>query len=159
MKNVFQGALNFLTNSDGSVKTLFNGKITASQLAWVVIAVILLCLVLTLVKKIAKVFLIVAIVAVCAVQFGLASPTQLKDIAGSIAKTGTEYYEKVASENKSVSFDNGNLKVQIDGEWVSVGNITSIINGAHDTLTVVIDGVSHTVDDGQVAEVINTLVD
>ena len=142
-----QQILNF-TDADGKVITLFDGAITLSQLVMILLCIVAVIVLFKLLKGLFKVAIIAVTVIFFVVQLGIASPTQLKDVANVIEEKGVEAYNSLvsASENIRVTEDN-TIEVCIDDAWVNIEDIKSIISGAEDKLTVIIDGVSHVIED------------
>lgn len=149
-----QQILNF-TDADGKVITLFDGAITLSQLVMILLCIVAVIVLFKLLKGLFKVAIIAVTVIFFVVQLGIASPTQLKDVANVIEEKGVEAYNSLvsASENIRVTEDN-TIEVCIDDAWVNIEDIKSIISGAEDKLTVIIDGVSHVIEDENIQKLL-----
>ena len=148
---------NFASGADGEVKTYFDGRITQSQLIVGIIAIVAVLFILKFVKSIAKLFCTIAIVCVCLVQFGLATPDQLVDIAGKMKDTGMAYYEKVATASENIKLTDGNLSFRIGDKWINASDIKSVVSGKENTLTVITGTDTLTIDDKTIIEVLKTL--
>ena len=149
-----QQILNF-TDADDKVITLFDGAITLSQLVMILLCIVAVIVLFKLLKGLFKVAIIAVTVIFFVVQLGIASPTQLKDVANVIEEKGVEAYNSLvsASENIRVTEDN-TIEVCIDDAWVNIEDIKSIISGAEDKLTVIIDGVSHVIEDENIQKLL-----
>ena len=156
MREQLQQIFNFVTGSNGEVKTYFDGKVTQSQLIVGIVCIVAILFVLAFVKKVAKILCTVVILCFMLVHFGVASPAQITDVAGKISETGISYYQKVASASENVKITDKSIAVKINEDWINVENIQGVVTGSEDVMTVIIDGKSYPIDDKSVIEVLKT---
>jgi uncharacterized membrane protein len=86
-----QQLLNF-KNSNGEVLTVFNGKLTLSQLVMIITVILVIAFVVKLLKGVVRTVCIVVALCILAIHFGLTSPTQLKDVSTQLATNGISAY-------------------------------------------------------------------
>lgn len=118
--------LNF-TGADGKVVTYFGGRVTRSQLLAIVLCIVAVLVVLKVLKGIIKTVVVAGVVCVALVHFGIASPQQLKDVALQIQEKGVQAYNALADASENIKLDGSSIMVKIDGKWVDVTDISSII--------------------------------
>lgn len=148
-----------MANEKGEVITFFDGKVTLSQLAVVVIAILAVGLVLKLVKGILKTGLAIGIALFALIYFGFASPDQLKDVAGQIAKQGAAVYEQYQEASDFIKYEDNKLYVSPDKEtWVDVTTIKSVVKGTNDSISVVTPDGTYAFTDSKVIELISSFI-
>lgn len=148
-----------MANEKGEVITFFDGKVTLSQLAVVVIAILAVGLVLKLVKGILKTGLAIGIALFALVYFGFASPDQLKDVAGQIAKQGAAVYEQYQEASDYIKYEGDKLYVSPDKEtWVDVTTIKSVVKGTNDSISVVTPDDTYAFTDSKVIELLSSFI-
>ena len=146
-------------NEKGEVITFFDGKITLSQLAVVVIAILAVGLVLKLVKGILKTGLAIGIALFALVYFGLASPDQLKDVADQIAKQGAAVYEQYQEASEYIKYEDDKLYVSPDKTtWIDVTTIKSVVKGNNKSISVVTPDGTYAFTDSKVIELISSFI-
>lgn len=149
--------LNF-TDSEGKVITLFDGKMTLSQAVVGVVAIVGVLLIMKMVKKAFKWALIVAVACVMLVHYNVASPQQLRDVAGQIAEKGVDTYRSFANASQNVKIQGGSVYLRLDdNNWVNVTDISSIIGGGEKDMTVVVGGQTYTISDDIAQDLLNSL--
>lgn len=150
-----QQLANFCTKN-GEAITFFDGKVTLSQVIMVVAALIVVSFAIKLLKGALKTIVVIGAICFALVYYGVASPTQLKDAAEVIAQQGVQAYEKLADASENIKIQGNSVKVRIDGSWVDVADVSSIIKTADGVATVIVDGTSHVVDDSGVISLLNS---
>lgn len=148
-----QELFNF-TNANGEVITLFGGKITLSQALMILLAAAVILFALKVLKSIVRTIVIVVAICVCLVHFNIASPDQIKDAATQIAQTGIASYQTVVDSSQNIRYQGNTIQVNLNDNWVDVGNITSIVGGENGKATVVANGKSYVVNDSAVIQLL-----
>jgi hypothetical protein len=148
-----QQLLNF-KNSNGEVITLFNGKVTLSQLIMFILVVVVVAFFFKLLSGIIRTVAIIIAVCVLAIHLGLTSPTQLKDVSSQLATTGVETYQKVIDASKNIKSSGSTIYIKLGDDWIDITSVDSIIKGADGTLTVISNGVSYLTDDTNIIELL-----
>lgn len=145
-----------LTNANGEVITLFDGKVTLSQALAVVITIAIVFFVMKVVRKTLKLVFTVAAICACLVYFNIASPAQIKDAATQIASVGVESYKTIVDSSKNIRMEGGGIQVNIADNWVDISDITSIVGGDSGKATVVVNGQSYVVEDTVVIQLLKS---
>lgn len=145
-----------LTNANGEVITLFDGKVTLSQALAVVITIAIVFFVMKVVKKTLKLVFTVAAICACLVYFNIASTAQIKDAATQIASAGVESYKTIVDSSKNIRMEGGGIQVNIADNWVDISDITSIVGGDSGKATVVVNGQSYVVEDTVVIQLLKS---
>lgn len=145
-----------LTNANGEVITLFDGKVTLSQALAVVITIAIVFFVMKVVKKTLKLVFTVAAICACLMYFNIASPAQIKDAATQIASAGVESYKTIVDSSKNIRMEGGGIQVNIADNWVDISDITSIVGGDSGKATVVVNGQSYVVEDTVVIQLLKS---
>lgn len=145
-----------LTNANGEVITLFDGKVTLSQALAVVITIAIVFFVMKVVRKTLKLVFTVAAICACLVYFNIASPAQIKDAATQIASAGVESYKTIVDSSKNIRMEGGGIQVNIADNWVDISDITSIVGGDSGKATVVVNGQSYVVEDTVVIQLLKS---
>lgn len=145
-----------LTNANGEVITLFDGRMTLSQALAVVITIAIVFFVMKVVKKTLKLVFTVAAICACLVYFNIASPAQIKDAATQIANAGVESYKTIVDSSKNIRMEGGDIQVNIADNWVDISDITSIVDGDSGKATVVVNGQSYVVEDTVVIQLLKS---
>lgn len=152
-----QGLLNF-ANSDGEVKTYFDGRITQTQLIVIILAVIALIILRKVLKGIVRTLIMVGVACFALVYFGVASPTQIKDTAKTIQDKGIATYQTMAKSSDNIQVKGKDVQIKVGNEWYSVSDIKSVVNvGA--TLSIRVGDKTVAIDDKQVIDLIKTFSD
>ena len=150
-----QRLLNF-TNENGEVITLFDGKVTLSQLVVCIIGLLVVGFALKVLKGIFRTIMEIVAICVVLIHYGIASPTQLADIAGQIKDKGIESYQSFASMSDNIKIEDSDVQIKLNDNWVSVSDITSFIQGDNGVVTVVVDDETITIEDEAVLSLLNT---
>lgn len=145
-----------LTNANGEVITLFDGKMTLSQALAIVVTIAAVLLVMKLVKKTLKLVFTVVAVCICLVYFNIASPSQIKDVASQVASMGVASYQTIANSSKDIRIEGSSIQVNIADNWVDISDITSIVGGDSGKATVVVNGQSFVVEDTAVISLLKS---
>lgn len=145
-----------ICNKDGKAITFFDGKITLSQLIAVIVAVAVIFFAIKVLNKIVKTVVIIVALCACLVYYGVASPTQIKDAAGVIAKNGISTYNKIASASDNIKVEDKTIKLNINDTWIDISDVTSFIETSEGIATVIIDGISYSVDDESIVSLLKT---
>lgn len=151
-----QQFLNF-SNSDGEVKTFFGGRLTLSQLIFIILAVVVVIVVLKLLKGVLRIALTVTTLIIFLLQFGLASPTQLGDITKVIAEEGISAYNTYAKNSDNIKLQNNKIMVRLNDNWYSVNDIDSIVSTGDDSISITINGKSYATRDKTMIKLLNVL--
>lgn len=154
--NKVQQFLNF-SNSDGEVKTFFGGRLTLSQLIFIILAVVIVIVVLKLLKGLLRIALTVTTLIIFLLQFGLASPTQLGDITKVIAEEGISAYNTYAKNSDNIKLQNNKIMVRLNDNWYSVNDIDSIVSTGDDSISITINGKSYATRDKTMIKLLNVL--
>lgn len=151
-----QQFLNF-SNSDGEVKTFFGGRLTLSQLIFIILAVVVVIVVLKLLKGVLRIVLTITTLVIFLLQFGLASPTQLGDITKVIAEEGISAYNTYAKNSDNIKLEDDKIMVKLNDNWYSVNDIDSIISTGDDSISITINGKSYATKDKTMIKLLNVL--
>lgn len=146
--------LNF-TDSTGKVITLFDGKMTLGQVVIILLAVFAVFFILRLCKGVIKFVFTAVVVVVALVWAGVVSPDQLKDVGDKLAQAGTEAYEKFAEASDAVQIEGGDVQINLEGDWVSVSDIKSIIKNG-DSATVITEDGEYVTEDTVILDLLGT---
>lgn len=145
------------SNANGEVATFFGGRFTLSQIITFVIVVTAILLVLKFIKGIVKVFISIALVCIMLVQFGIASPTQLKDIAGTIADKGIETYQVMANASENIKLDGDTIKINIgENNWINVSDIKSYVKSDEGVISITVGKETYAITDENVIKLIES---
>jgi hypothetical protein len=147
-----------LKNSDGTVITLFDGKITLSQLIIMIVAIMAVGIVLKLLKGVIKIVLSVGIACVLLVQADIVSPTQLKDVSSQIANAGVETYKTVAAKSSNIKIKDSTIMLNLNDKWIDIKDIDSVIQSGKNKLTIIVDGMSYLTDDSEVVNLVKSFL-
>ena len=145
-----------IKNSDGEVITFFNGKLTLSQLIFIVVAIVAVILIIKLLKGVVRTVLAVVAICVALVNYGIASPTQIKDAASVISQKGIATYEKLASASENIKVEGSDVQIKLGDNWVNISDVTSFVSTGKDTATINVDGESYAVDDSSIISLLKT---
>lgn len=145
-----------IKNSDGEVITFFDGKITLSQLIFIVVAIIAVVAIIKLLKGVVRTVLAVVAICIALVNYGIASPTQIKDAASVISQKGIATYEKLASASENIKVEGSDVQIKLGDNWVNISDVTSFVSTGKDTATVNVDGESYAVDDSSIISLLKT---
>lgn len=154
IKDKLQGLLNF-ASSNGEVITLFNGKITLSQLIVGIGAIAVIIIALKFLKKTVRTVTLIGAICFALVHYGLATPTQLKDVGMQIAQDGVAKYQAVAEMSENIQLNNNSISIKIEDKWVSLDNIQSFVSTGDDSVSITVDGQSYAVNDKSVVQLLN----
>lgn len=145
------------SNADGEVTTYFGGRFTTSQIVTFVIVVLAIVLVLCFMKSIVKLFISVILVGIMLVQFGIASPTQLKDIADTISSKGIETYQVLANASENIKLEDNTIKIKIgDDNWIDVTDIKSYVKSDEGVISITVGKETYAITDENVIKLIES---
>lgn len=145
-----------IKNSNGEVITFFDGKLTLSQLLFIVVAIIAVVAILKFLKGVVRTVLTVVAICVALVNYGIVSPTQIKDAASVISQRGIATYEKLASASDSIKVEGSDVQVKLGDKWFNVSDVTSFVSTGKDTATINVDGESYAVEDSSIISLLKT---
>ena len=145
-----------IKNSDGEVITFFDGKITLSQLIFIIVAIIAVVAIIKLLKGVVRTVLAVVAICVALVNYGIASPTQIKDTASVISQKGIATYEKLASASENIKVEGSDVQIKLGDNWINISDVTSFVSTGKDTATINVDGESYAVDDSSIISLLKT---
>lgn len=145
-----------IKNSNGEVITFFDGKLTLSQLLFIVVAIIAVVAILKFLKGVVRTVLTVVAICVALVNYGIASPTQIKDAASVISQKGIATYEKLASASDSIKVEGSDVQVKLGDKWFNVSDVTSFVSTGKATATINVDGESYAVEDSSIISLLKT---
>lgn len=148
-----QDLFNF-TDANGEVIMLFDGKMTLSQLVVIIIAIAVVLIALKVIKTAMRAVVCVVAVCFCLVYFNIASPDQLKDVAGQIASAGVSGYQTVIDSSQNIKWEDNSIKVNVEGKWINASDIESIVGGDSGKATIVANGNTYVVDDSAVIQLL-----
>lgn len=145
-----------IKNSNGEVITFFDGKLTLSQLLFIVVAIIVVVAIIKFLKGIVRTVLAVVAICVALVNYGIASPTQIKDAASVISQKGITTYEKMASTSENIKIEGSDVKIKLGDNWVNVSDVTSFVSTGKDKATVNVNCESFAVEDSDIISLLKT---
>lgn len=145
-----------IKNANGEVITFFNGKVTLSQLVFIILAVIVVALVIKFLKGVVRTVITIIAICVALVNYGIASPTQIKDAASVISQKGIATYEKMASASENIKLNGNNIEIKLGDKWINVSDVTSFISTGDGVATVNVDGESYSVEDSNIISLLKT---
>ena len=144
-----------ITNANGEVITFFDGKVTLGQIIAVILCIVVVGIAWKFIKGLLKTAIMIVVVCVALVYFGIASPEQITDVAGTIKEYGVETYQKFADASENIKVAEGSIQINLGDKWVDISEIGSMVSGAKDTVTVNVNGESYTIEDSQVLELLD----
>lgn len=145
-----------IKNSNGEVITFFNGKLTLSQLLFIVIAVIAVIAIIKFLKGVVRTILVVVAICMALINYGVASPTQIKDVTSVISQKGISAYEKMASASENIKIDGSDIHIKLGDNWFNISDVTSFVSTGKGTATVNVDGESFAVEDSDIISLLKT---
>lgn len=145
-----------IKNSNGEVITFFDGKITLSQLIFIIIAIIAVVAIIKLLKGVVRTVLAVIAICVALVNYGVASPTKIKDAASIISQKGISTYEKLASASENIKVEGSDVQIKLRGSWVNISDVTSFVSTGKNTATINVGDESYVVDDSNIISLLKT---
>lgn len=145
-----------IKNSNGEVITFFDGKITLSQLIFIIIAVIAVVAVIKLLKGVVRTVLAIIAICIALVNYGIASPTQIKDAASIISQKGITTYEKLASTSENIKVEGSDVQIKLGNNWINISDVTSFVSTGKNTATVNVGDESYAVDDSNIISLLKT---
>ena len=119
-----------ITNEDGSIKTFFGGRITATQLIVICVCILIGLILISKVKKTVKLIILVAMIASTYFNVQLFSPTKLLGTVSTLAESPLVKKQVVELADKSENIrigDEDALEICVNGTWVNVDKITSFV--------------------------------
>lgn len=130
---------------------LFGGVITAKQLLIAVVMLVVGCIVISVFKKTMR--LVMFTVTMCGgmIYLGIASPSQIKDVASQVTQNGVQAYQSFASASDNIRISGKNLQIKADGNWYNISDITAV-SGRN----VIINGEGYVVDDENIFRLLET---
>lgn len=145
--------LNF-TDSSGTVKTFFGGRVTLNQMIAIVFCIIAVIFVIKFIKGVIKTVVSVALVLIALCYFGVASPDSLKSTATVLKNVGTEAVVSLADSTNSIRLNDDSISINLEGNWVEIDDIDTVVF-TDNSATVVIDDKSYLVEDKSVIQLLN----
>lgn len=145
-----------IKNSNGEVITFFDGKLTLSQLLFIVVAIIAVIAIIKFLKGVVRTILAIVAICIALVNYGIASPTQIKDAASVISQKGIATYEKMASASENIKIDDSNIKIKLGDNWFNISDVTSFVSTGKDKATVNVNGESFAVEDSDIISLLKT---
>lgn len=150
-----QELLNF-TNAEGEVITVFDGKMTLSQLVVIILTLAVVIFALKVFKKAVKWTVIAVALCVCLVHYNIASPEQIRDVATQVASVGVGSFQAIADSSKNIRIEGGSIEINLNDNWVDISEISSIVGGESGKATVVVGDQSYVVDDTAIIKLIKS---
>lgn len=145
-----------IKNSNGEVITFFDGKLTLSQLLFIVVAIIVVIAIIKFLKGVVRTVLAVVAICVALVNYGIASPTQIKDAASIISQKGISTYEKLASASENIKVEGSDVQIKLRDSWVNISDVTSFVSTGKNTATINVGDESYVVDDSNIISLLKT---
>ena len=145
-----------ITNEDGSVKTFFDGRITATQLIVIGIVLIVSIILIAKLKKIGKFIVLVCFIASTYFNVQLFSPAKVVDTVSVIASSPVvkKQVSEMASKSDNIQLTDDKLQVKVAGKWINVNDITSIVKTNEGKLSITVAGQDILVEDTSVIELL-----
>lgn len=140
-------ALMNITDSSGNPITFFDGKITLSQLIVGIVGLVIIFFALKIARGLARGVSIAVTVIAMLIHFGIASPTQLTDTAKLISEKGINSYQEFVKASDNIRVSGSKLEVKINGKWIDVTSISSIVQGDDAHAQIVVNGEKVDIDD------------
>lgn len=146
--------MNF-TDSSGTVKTFFGGKVTLNQMIVIIFCIIAVLFVIKFIKGVIKTVVSVALVLVALCYFGIASPDSVRSTATVIKDIGIDTVSSLADNTDSIKLsDDNSVSINLDGNWIAIDSIDSVVF-TDNSATVVVDNKSYLVEDKSVIQLLN----
>lgn len=145
--------LNF-TDSNGTVKTFFGGKVTLNQMIVIVFCILAVIFVIKFIKGVIKTVVSVTLVLVALCYFGIASPDSIRSTATVIKDIGIDTVSSLADSTDSIKLSDMSVSINLDGNWIDIDSIDSVIF-TDNSATVVIDNKSYLVEDKSVIQLLD----
>lgn len=145
-----------ITNADGSVKTFFDGRITATQLIFIGAVVLIGFILLCKLKKMARFVVLIAVLASIYLDVQLFSPSKMVNAIATIASSPTVKKQVVALADKSdnISMDNNKLQIKVNDTWINLDTITSVVHAEDGNISITVDGKDILISDKAIIELL-----
>lgn len=146
-----------ITNEDGSVKTFFNGSITATQLIFIVAVIIVGLILMAKLKRIGKIVVLVAVIASTYFNVQLFSPTKMLNTATVFVNSPLvkEQVTELANKSDSIRLSGDNLEIKVMDNWISLNAITSVIQLDDGNVSISVGDQNFVVSDEMIIKVLN----
>ena len=136
---------NFLTitNEDGSIKTFFDGRITATQLISICVCILIGIILIIKVKKTVKFIIFIAMIASTYFNVQLFSPTKMISAVSTIAESPVvkQQVTELATKSDNIRIgEDDSLEICVNDTWINVDAITSLIKLDDGTISITVAG-------------------
>ena len=107
---------------DPAVQSVVQGRFTTQQILVALVVIVVVIIAFKILKGIVKTVSIIGGIVLLAIYFGLASPTQIQELASG---TVGSVYEKYQAISHSIEKDGDEVYVKLGDERVPLSEITS----------------------------------
>lgn len=139
-----------ITNSNGEVITLFDGKITLGQLIAVIVALITLIVVFRALRGATRLLLSFAVIMLVALYFNLVSPTQIANVTDKMQEIGSGVLQQFANTSDKIRISDKDVQLNLGGTWVSLSDIDNFVISDSGVVTINFNGETLSSDDSDI---------
>ncbi|MBR1770681.1 MAG: hypothetical protein IJ747_01485 [Lachnospiraceae bacterium] len=107
---------------DGAVQSVVQGRFTTQQVLIAVLAVVAAIVVIKAIKGILKTAVLVGGIIAFVIYFGLATPTQLKDMASETVEKAGQKYQAIS---QSIDVEDGEVYIIVGGKRLPLSDVVS----------------------------------
>ena len=145
-----------ITNADGSVKTFFDGRITATQLIVIAVLFIVSVILIKKLKRMGKLIVLVCFIASTYFNVQLFSPAKVVDTISIIASQPVvkKRVSEMASKSDNIQLIGDELQVKVNDTWINVSDVTSMVKTYDGKLSITVDGKDILVNDKAIIEIL-----
>ena len=145
-----------ITNADGSVKTFFVGRITATQLIVIGVLFVVGLILIKKLKRMGKIIVLVCFIASTYFNVQLFSPAKVVDTVSVIASSPVvkKQVSEMANKSDNIQLTDDKLQVKVNNTWINVNDITSLVKTEDGNISITVGGQDILVSDKAVIELL-----
>ncbi len=145
-----------ITNADGSVKTFFDGRITATQLIVIGVLFVVGLILIKKLKRMGKIIVLVCFIASTYFNVQLFSPAKVVDTVSVIASSPVvkKQVSEMANKSDNIQLTDDKLQVKVNNTWINVNDITSLVKTEDGNISITVGGQDILVSDKAVIELL-----
>ena len=155
MEGIKQLLANINTNTDGSVTTYFDGRITQTQLIMIIATIVIGLIILRFVKKSVKFIIMICLIGSIFFNVNFVSPDTL---VGAAAVLNTREVKtqitKLANKSDSIKIENSDIQLKVADEWVSLNDITGLVQLEDGKISLNVGGKDIVIEDKQIIDLL-----
>ncbi len=145
-----------ITNADGSVKTFFDGRITATQLIVIGVLFVVGLILIKKLKRMGKIIVLVCFIASTYFNVQVFSPAKVVDTVSVIASSPVvkKQVSEMANKSDNIQLTDDKLQVKVNNTWINVNDITSLVKTEEGNISITVGGQDILVSDKAVIELL-----